>query len=145
MARSSGTYSAPSNSWNPAVEGSTIDETDWNSILDDLETALTESVYTSGLGSTDNRLVRTDGTDTKKTQGSAVTCSDAGALSGVTSLTLTGVTVANLTTLSGVAGMIAFATNGRKNGEGAGSGTGVLVFHDGVAWRACDTGATVAA
>jgi len=41
-------------------------------------------------------------------------------------------------------GQIAYASNGRKNGEGAGSGTGVLVFRDGTAWRACDTGATVA-
>jgi hypothetical protein len=40
---------------------------------------------------------------------------------------------------------VAFASNGRKNGEGGGAGTGVLVFHDGTAWRACDTGATVAA
>jgi hypothetical protein len=40
---------------------------------------------------------------------------------------------------------VAFASNGRKNGEGAAAGTGVLVFHDGTAWRACDTGATVAA
>jgi hypothetical protein len=46
---------------------------------------------------------------------------------------------------AGSAGLIAFASNGRKNGEGAGLGTGVLVFHDGTAWRACDTGATVAA
>lgn len=46
---------------------------------------------------------------------------------------------------SGVAGQLAFATDGRKNGEGGGSGTGVLVFHDGTAWRASDTGATVAA
>lgn len=52
-------------------------------------------------------------------------------------------TVATLPT--GVAGMILFATDGRKNGEGASSGTGVLVFHDGTAFRACDTGATVAA
>lgn len=52
-------------------------------------------------------------------------------------------TVAGLPT--GIAGMVAFATNGRKNGEGAGAGTGVLVFNDGTAWRACDTGATVAA
>ncbi len=52
-------------------------------------------------------------------------------------------TVANLPT--GAAGWSAFASNGRKNGEGAGSGTGVQVFHDGTAWRACDTGATVAA
>lgn len=55
-----------------------------------------------------------------------------------------GVTVANLPSGAG-AGSIAFATNGRKNGEGAGLGTGVMVFHDGTAWRACDTGATVAA
>lgn len=40
---------------------------------------------------------------------------------------------------------VAFATNGRKNGETAGNGTGVLVFFDGTAWRAADTGATVAA
>lgn len=54
------------------------------------------------------------------------------------------VTVANLPT-NAVAGHVAFASNGRKNGEGAGNGTGVLVFHDGTAWRACDTGATAAA
>jgi len=53
-------------------------------------------------------------------------------------------TVAGLPAVS-VAGDTAFATNGRKAGEGAGSGTGVLVFSDGTAWRACDTGATVAA
>ena len=52
-------------------------------------------------------------------------------------------TVANLP--AGAAGYVSFASNGRKNGEGAGLGTGVLVFHDGTAWRACDTGATVAA
>ena len=44
-----------------------------------------------------------------------------------------------------LAGDLYFATNGRKNGEGGGLGTGVLVFSDGTAWRACDTGATVAA
>jgi hypothetical protein len=43
------------------------------------------------------------------------------------------------------AGRVAYASNGRKNGEGAAAGTGVLVFSDGTAWRACDTGATVAA
>lgn len=42
-------------------------------------------------------------------------------------------------------GSVAFAANGRKNGEAASSGTGVMAFHDGNAWRACDTGATVAA
>lgn len=55
----------------------------------------------------------------------------------------TGVLVADLPT-DATAGTTAFATNGRKNGEGAGSGTGVLVYYDGVAWRASDTGATVA-
>jgi hypothetical protein len=54
-----------------------------------------------------------------------------------------GVTVASLPT--GSAGDLAYATNGRKNGEGAGLGTGVLVFKDATAWRAVDTGATVAA
>jgi hypothetical protein len=53
-------------------------------------------------------------------------------------------TVANLPT-DVLAGQTAYASNGRKNGEGAGSGTGVMVFRDGSAWRACDTGATVAA
>lgn len=86
MSRSGGTYTAPANSWNPAVEGTTVDETDWNAILDDLETALTESVYTGGLGSTDNRLLRTDGTDTKKAQGSAITVDDSGNMSGVGTL-----------------------------------------------------------
>ncbi len=42
-------------------------------------------------------------------------------------------------------GMRAFARNGRKNGEGAGVGTGVLAFYDGTNWIACDTGATLAA
>ena len=51
--------------------------------------------------------------------------------------------VASLPT--GAAGDQVFASNGRKAGEGAGLGNGVLVFHDGTAWRACDTGATVAA
>jgi hypothetical protein len=40
-------------------------------------------------------------------------------------------------------GDVAYALNGRKNGEGAGVGTGVLVFHDGSNWIACDSGQTV--
>lgn len=55
-------------------------------------------------------------------------------------------TIATLPTPSPVAaGYIAFATDGRANGEGAGAGTGVLCFYDGTAWRACDTGQTAAA
>ena len=44
---------------------------------------------------------------------------------------------------AGRAGMFAYAANGRKAGELAGAGTGVPVFHDGTAWKAFDTGATV--
>lgn len=58
-------------------------------------------------------------------------------------ITLPSYTVALLPT--GTAAQIAYATDGRKNGEGAGLGTGVVVFKDATAWRACDTGATVAA
>ena len=42
------------------------------------------------------------------------------------------------------AGSIAYASDGRKAGEGAGNGTGVLVFYDeNDTWIACDTGTTV--
>jgi len=143
MARSSGTYTAPSNGFNPAVQGESIDPDDWNTTLADLETALTESVYTGGLGATDNAVLRTDGTDTKKAQGSGVTINDSDQIAGVATMTLDSYTVGTLPT--GAAGMIAYASDGRKNGEGGGAGTGVVVFHDGTAWRACDTGATAAA
>lgn len=43
------------------------------------------------------------------------------------------------------AGWMAFATDGRKTGEGAGLGTGVMVYYDGTAWRRVDDGTTVAA
>lgn len=57
-----------------------------------------------------------------------------------------GLTVAQLPASSAsLAGITQYVKNGRKNGEGAGLGTGVLAFNDGVAWRAVDTGATVAA
>lgn len=52
-------------------------------------------------------------------------------------------TVSGLPT-SGVV-RVAFASNGRKAGESAGNGTGVMVYYDGTAWRACDTSSTVAA
>ncbi len=42
-------------------------------------------------------------------------------------------TVANLPT--GAAGMVAYASNGRKGGEGAGAGTGVPVYFSNAAWR----------
>jgi hypothetical protein len=40
-------------------------------------------------------------------------------------------------------GSQAFASNGRKAGEGAGSGTGVFVYYDGNQWIASDTGTLV--
>jgi len=55
-------------------------------------------------------------------------------------------TVAELGALTGsAAGDSAYANDGRKAGEGGGSGTGVLAFYDGSNWIACDTGATLAA
>jgi hypothetical protein len=90
MPRTTGTYAAPANSVNPAVAGTNIDASDFNALVDDLETALTESVYTSGLGATDNRLVRTDGTDTKKLQSTGITVDDSNNMNGVTSITLAG-------------------------------------------------------
>ena len=54
-------------------------------------------------------------------------------------------TVALLPTTNTTAGDMGYATDGRKAAEGAAAGTGVLVFHDGTNWIACDTGATAAA
>lgn len=53
-------------------------------------------------------------------------------------------TVANLPATA-TAGQLAYASNGRKGAEGIGAGTGVLVFYDGSAWIAVDSGAAVAA
>jgi hypothetical protein len=53
-------------------------------------------------------------------------------------------TVAGLPSSAG-AGQVAFATNGRKPGQGAGSGTGMLVFYDGTAWISVSSGTTIAA
>ncbi len=46
---------------------------------------------------------------------------------------------------AGEGGRMRFATDGRKTGEGAGAGTGVLVYDDGTAWRRVDDGTTVVA
>lgn len=43
------------------------------------------------------------------------------------------------------AGRVRFATDGRKVGEGAGAGTGTLVYDDGVAWRRVADDTTVLA
>lgn len=44
-----------------------------------------------------------------------------------------------------IVGQLAYATNGRKVGEGAGSGTGVPVYFSNGAWRVYSTDAVVAA
>ena len=62
---------------------------------------------------------------------------------GPTALTVS--TVAGLNALSPSEGQLGYASDGRKNGEGAAAGTGVQCFYDGSAWIAVDTGATVAA
>lgn len=79
-----GTYETPSNSVAPAVASTTIDPDDFNTLITDMETALSGTVYTSaGLGGTDNRLARVDGTNGKVLQGSAITVDDSGNMSGV--------------------------------------------------------------
>ncbi len=45
---------------------------------------------------------------------------------------------------AGQTGRLLFVTNGRKLGEGAGAGTGVLAYDDGVAWRRTADDTTVA-
>jgi hypothetical protein len=45
---------------------------------------------------------------------------------------------------AGQAGRLLFVTDGRKTGEGAAAGTGVLAYDDGVGWRRVDDGTTVA-
>jgi hypothetical protein len=137
MSRSNGTYTAPTSGWKPALEGSVIDSSDWNTLLDDVEAAVTETVYTGGLGATDNAMARTDGTDTKKAQGSTPTISDTGVIAGVATFLLTSYTIGTLPV--GTEGQIAYASDWDVNG---GASSGSLVFFDGEAWRGVDTGTT---
>ena len=53
----------------------------------------------------------------------------------VTSIAHKVYTVATLPSAGGRSGWTAFVSDGRKQGEGAGSGTGVMVYSDGTAWR----------
>lgn len=45
-----GTYTAPSNSWNPAVDGTVVDASDWIAQLADYADAWTDSLSRSGYG-----------------------------------------------------------------------------------------------
>jgi len=59
---------------------------------------------------------------------------------------LASLTVAAIGALSSpTAGEVAFASNGRKPGEGGGAGTGVPAYHDGTAWRSVCDGSALAA
>jgi hypothetical protein len=78
MARNgSGTYTLPTNSFNPAVLNTTIDQDDWNETADDIETALTESISRDGQTTTTQRIPFAAGisTDTvaEKTSNTGVT------------------------------------------------------------------------
>lgn len=78
-----GTYETPSNSVAPAVAATTIDPDDFNALITDMETGISDTVYTSGMTGTDNLLTRTDGTNGKKVQASPIAVDDSGNLSGI--------------------------------------------------------------
>lgn len=73
----SGTYTLPSNSWNPAVASTTIDASDWNDSADDLESAISASIAKDGQTVTTQRIPFASGisTDTilEKTSATGVT------------------------------------------------------------------------
>lgn len=92
-----GTYETPSNSVAPAVAATTIDPDDFNALVGDIESAISDTVYTSGMTATDNLLTRTDGTTGKKVQASTIAVDDSGNMSGVGTLTTSGVVTAGTT------------------------------------------------
>lgn len=81
-----------------------------------------------------NRLKALESKEYIATSGNAATST---ITQGVTSYTVAGLP-------AGTAGQLAYASNGRKVGEGAGAGTGVLVYKDATNWRTCDASTTVA-
>jgi len=97
-----GTYETPSNSVAPAVASTTIDPDDFNTLVTDIETAVSDTVYTAGLGATDNKLIRTDGTNAKKAQGSPIGVDDSGNLSGIGTLGTSGVATIGTTAATAV-------------------------------------------
>lgn len=78
-----GTYETPSNSVAPAVASTTIDPDDFNSLVTDMETAISDGIYTIGMSATDNLLTRTDGTNGKKIQASTISVDDSGNMTGI--------------------------------------------------------------
>lgn len=90
----SGTYTAPSNSFNPAVDSTIIDPTDWNATLADLSSAMTDSLSRTAQGgmSADLDMNNNDINEIKTAvfQGatSGNTTVQATAIAGTTTLTL---------------------------------------------------------
>lgn len=90
----SGTYTAPSNSFKPAVNDTIIDPNDWNATLADLSAAMTDSLSRTGQGgmSADLDMNNNDINEIKTAvfQGatSGATTMQATAVAGATTLTL---------------------------------------------------------
>lgn len=77
MARDAGgNYTAPSNSWNPAISGTQLNSDDWNATQQDYEVALSESVFTAAVTGVNERIIVADGTSGKKVKESATTLAD---------------------------------------------------------------------
>lgn len=98
-----------------------------------------------GTGGTDNfgSLDFYDGKTTRKVSvdqtGLTVRSGSLAIVAGVAGLA--SYTFASLPTAA--AGSMAYCSNGRKVGEGAGAGTGVIVYYSGGAWKVFSTDATV--
>ena len=73
----SGTYSAPANSWNPPVSGTSINSTDWQAFLADLESALSTCIAKDGQSTTTAAIPFASGLNTntisERTSASGVT------------------------------------------------------------------------
>ena len=125
---SSGVYTAPSNSFNPAVTGASINPTDWNAILDDLEAALTDSI-TGPSSVTDGSIVLFDGTNGRKVKES--TDGDLPALAGLSG---TGIAVRSAAD-TWVQRQVADTGNGVSvsNGTGVSGNIGLSLNYNGLA------------
>ena len=71
-----GTYTAPSNSWNPAISGTQLNSDDWVVTQQDYETALTESNFTAATSAVDGQIALADGTGGRKIKWSSLTEGD---------------------------------------------------------------------
>jgi len=96
------------------------------------------SATSNATGSADTALIRNAAAQVKITDGSTGI--------GQLDARATNYTTSSLPASSAATkGRVAFASDGRKNGEGAAAGTGVLCYDDGTAWRRVSDDTTVAA